>query len=55
MLMKRKLGEILLLLVLGYNSLFGLPMDPQEIEELMDGMNQTQIEMVVEHDDNGEP
>jgi hypothetical protein len=53
----RNLRALFLGLVLGMGSLFGMPMRPEEIEELMHATNQTRVCQIVreEHDDAGEP
>jgi hypothetical protein len=52
---KNKLRKIFLLSVLGFGSAFGLPMDPQEVEELLDAMNRPKAEVTIpDHDDNGD-
>lgn len=45
--MKHRFRKILLGLVLGMGVLVGSPMLPEEIEELMCSMSQTQIEYVI--------
>jgi len=54
---KRKLRALFLGLILGMGSIAGMPMRPEEIEELMHSMNQTRICQVIreEHNDAGEP
>ncbi len=47
---KRKLSEILIIGILGAASILGLPMDPQEIGELLHLMNQPTLEVVVEEE-----
>jgi hypothetical protein len=49
---KHKLRRILLIAALGAGSLIGMPMDPGEIEELLDVMNQPTLEVVVEEEDD---
>ena len=44
---KQKLRTILLCLALGAGSMIGVPMSPDEIEELFQQMNQPKIEVVV--------
>lgn len=46
--MKNKLRRLCLLFALGFGALAGVPMDPQEVEELLDTMNQTKIELVIQ-------
>lgn len=54
--MKNKLRKLFLLSVLGYGAVFGVPMDPQEVEELLDAMNRPKNEITLEeHDDSGDP
>jgi hypothetical protein len=47
---KSKLSEILIIVVLGAGSILGVPMDPQEIGELLGLMNQPAVEVVVEEE-----
>jgi hypothetical protein len=44
---KNTLGKILLIATLGVGSLMGVPMTPEEIEELLYRMSQPKIEDVV--------
>jgi hypothetical protein len=46
--MTNKLRRLLLFFVPGWGSLLGVPMDPKKIEELMDTMNQTRIEITIQ-------
>lgn len=48
---KDKLRKIFLLLVLGTGSLMGVPMEPQRIDELMEAMNQTRVEVTIHKED----
>jgi hypothetical protein len=54
---KRNLRALFLGLILHMGSLFGMPMRPEEIEELTHAMNQDRVCQVVreEHDDAGTP
>lgn len=54
---KRKLRALFLGLILGMGSLVGMPMRPEEIEELMHSTNQTRICQIIreEHNDAGGP
>jgi len=54
---KRNLRALFLGLILGMGSLFGVPMRPEEIEDLMHSMNQTRICQIIreEHVDAGDP
>jgi hypothetical protein len=47
-LMKSKLRRLFLFFVLGLGALHGVAMDPKKIEELLDTMNQTKIEMTIQ-------
>jgi len=49
--LKKLLGKVLLLAFLQVGALSGVPMSPQQIEELMEVMNRTQIVQVVKKDD----
>jgi hypothetical protein len=49
--MKRKWLKVLLLLMMAGAS-FGSPMNPKEIEELMEIMNDTSIEFRLPHEDH---
>ena len=52
--MRRKWLKVLMLAMMAGAS-FGSPMNPKEIEDLMNVMNQTRIEFTVpDEDDNGE-
>jgi hypothetical protein len=53
----RKLRALFLGLVLGFGSMLGMPMRPEDIEELMHSMNQTRVCQMVreEHNDVGRP
>lgn len=44
---KHKLRKILFIATLGVGSLMGIPMTPEEIEELLYRMSQTKIEVMV--------
>jgi len=46
--MKSRLRKLVLLFVLGFGSLAGVLMDPQKIEDLLDTMNQTKVELTIE-------
>jgi hypothetical protein len=46
--MKGTLRRLLLFFALGFGALAGVPMDPKEIEELLNTMNQTRIEMTIQ-------
>jgi hypothetical protein len=54
---KRKLRALFLGLILGIGSIAGMPMRPEEIQELMHSMNQTRVCQIIreEHDDAGDP
>jgi hypothetical protein len=52
---KRKLGEILMIGILGAGSILGVPMDPEKIGELLDLMNQPTLEVVVEEEKDKGP
>ena len=49
---KYKLRKILLITSLGIGSLLGVPMSPEEIEELLCQLSQPKIEVVVEEEKN---
>ncbi len=49
---KHKLRKILLVTSLGIGSLLGVPMSPEEIEELLCQLSQPKIEVVVEDEKN---
>jgi hypothetical protein len=51
---KHKLRKILLIATLGVGSFIGVPMTPEEIEELLYLMNQPKIEVVVEEENDEE-
>jgi hypothetical protein len=51
-LMKSKLRRLFLFFVLGLGALQGVAMDPKKIEELLDTMNQTRIEMTIKKQDD---
>ena len=51
---KHKLRKILLIATLGVGSLMGVPMMPEEIEELLYLMNQPKIEVVVKEENDEE-
>jgi hypothetical protein len=46
--MKSRIRKLCLLFVLGFGALFGVLMDPQKIEDLLNAMNQTRIEMMIQ-------
>ena len=50
--MKHKLRKIMLITTLGVGSLMGVPMTPEEIEELLYRMSQPKIEVVVEEEND---
>jgi hypothetical protein len=54
---KRNLRALFLGLVLGMGSVMGMPMRPEEIEDLMHAMNQTRVCQIIreEHNDAGAP
>ena len=52
--MKKLLGKVLLLAFLQVGALSGVPMDPQQIEELMEVMNRVQVVQVVKKERDGE-
>lgn len=53
--MKDKVRKLFLLSILSFASAFGLPMDPQKIEELLDTMNRPKCEMTIpDYDDSGD-
>lgn len=43
----RKLAKVLFCAFLGLSSMSGAPMDPKQIEEVLQIMNQTNIEVVI--------
>jgi hypothetical protein len=49
--LKRWLGKILLLAVLEFGAVCGVPMDPEKIENIMNMMARTRVEYVVKKDD----
>jgi hypothetical protein len=51
---KNTLGKILLIATLGVGSLMGVPMTPEEIEELLYRMSQPKIEDVVKEENDEE-
>ena len=51
---KHKLRKILLIATLGVGSLMGVPMTPEQIEELLYLMNQPKIEVVVKEENDEE-
>jgi len=51
---KHKLRKILLIATLGVGSLMGVPMTPEEIEELLYRMSQPKIEVVVQEENDDE-
>jgi hypothetical protein len=48
---KRTLAKILVFAFLNFGAVLGVPMNPEEIEKLMNVMHQTKIEFVVKKDD----
>jgi len=50
--MKSKLRRLFLFFLLGLGALHGLAMDPEKIEELLNTMNQTRIEMTIQQENN---
>jgi hypothetical protein len=48
---KKSLGKVLILAVLNFGAVLGVPINPEEIEKLMNVMHRTQIEFVVKKDD----
>ena len=46
-----KLRKLILCLVLGGGSIMGVPMRPNEIEELMRAMNQPRVEITIREED----
>jgi hypothetical protein len=52
--MKSKLRRLFLFFVLGFGALAGVVMDPNKIEELLDTMNQTRIEMTIQQENDGD-
>ena len=51
---KHKLRKIMLIVTLGVGSLMGVPMTPEEIEDLLYRMSQTKIEVVVKEEKDDE-
>ena len=51
---KRRLRTLLICLPLLFGSLGGMPMRPEEIEELMHTMNQQKIAVTVENEGNND-
>ena len=51
MFLRKKLAKVLILATLQLGALVGVPMNPEEIEKLMNVMRQTKIEYVVKKDD----
>ncbi len=49
--LRSKLARLLLLAVLEVGAVFGVPMSPQQIEDLMNVMHRTVIEMKQEQSD----
>ena len=49
---KRRLRTLLFCLPLLFGALGGMPMRPEEIEELMDAMNQQKVVVTVQDDGN---
>ena len=49
---KRRLRTLLFCLTLLFGALGGMPMRPEEIEELMDAMNQQKVVVTVQDDGN---
>jgi len=52
--MKHKLRKLLLITTLGIGSLIGVPMSPQEIEELLAQLSQPKIQVVVKEEADNE-
>jgi hypothetical protein len=51
---KKQLRNVFLLSMLGFASIFGTPVDPVKIEELLDVMNRPKCEMTIpDEDDSG--
>ena len=48
---KKTLAKILVLAILNFGALAGVPMSPEEIEKLMNVMHRTKVEHVVKKDD----
>ena len=46
--MKSKLRRLCLFFVLGLGALHGIQMDPKTIEELLNTMNQTRVELTIQ-------
>ena len=55
MALKHSLAKVLIFAVLNFGAMVGVPIDPEEIEKLMNVMNQTRIESVVKKDDPPDP
>lgn len=51
MLFRKTLAKALVFAILQFGALAGVPMNPQQIEELMNVMHRTKIEYVVKKDD----
>ena len=51
MFLRKTLAKVLVLATLGVGALTGVPINPEEIEKLMNVMHQTKIEYVVKKDD----
>lgn len=48
---KKTLARVLVLAVLNFGAVAGVPIDIEEIEKLMNEMHQTRVELVVKQDD----
>jgi hypothetical protein len=52
---KNKLRKLILLSVLVFSSAFGMPMDPQKLEELLDVMHRPKAEVTIpDYDESGD-
>lgn len=49
--LRKALAKALVLGILHFGAVFGVPMDPQKIARLMNVMHQTKAEFVVKKDD----
>jgi len=48
---RNRLAKVLVFAILQFGALAGIPMDPEQIEKLMNVMHRTKVEYVVKKDD----
>ena len=53
--LRKMLAKVLVLAILNFGAVLGVPMDPEKIRNLMNVMHRTKVEFVVKKDDPKDP